>query len=112
LKDPNAKRYSLVKWLENSQFDSQNEWLGRLTSVPHSSIIDFDADELKAGMELSVVRNNGEIWRAQVIIPKTASNTIDLPPSSGKVSFVFFYISTFVLIFSRQSLTLKFDFKS
>lgn len=29
---------------------------------------------------------NGEIWRAQVIIPKTASNTIDLPPSSHKVS--------------------------
>ena len=56
--------------------------------MPHSSIIDFDADELKAGMELSVVRNNGEIWRAQVIIPKTASNTIDLPPSSGKVSLL------------------------
>jgi hypothetical protein len=36
-------------------------------------------------MEISVFRN-GEIWRAQVIIPKTASNTIDLPPSSHKVS--------------------------
>lgn len=53
--------------------------------MPHSSIIDFDADELKAGMEISVIRNNGEIWRAQVIIPKIASNTIDLPPSSSKV---------------------------
>lgn len=78
------KRYSLVKWLENSQFDSQNEWLGRLTSVPHTNIIDFDADELKAGIEINVIRNNGEIWRAQIIIPKTASNTIDLPPSSYK----------------------------
>jgi hypothetical protein len=77
------KKYSLVKWLENSQFDAQNEWLGRLTSVQHSNIIDFDVDELKAGMEISVFRN-GEIWRAQVIIPKTASNTIDLPPSTSK----------------------------
>ena len=83
-----SKRYSLVKWLENSQFDAQNEWLGRLTSVSHTNIIDFDADELKAGVEINVIRNNGEIWRAQVIIPKTASNTIDLPPSSYKVSGV------------------------
>jgi hypothetical protein len=77
------KRYSLVKWLENSQFDAQNEWVGRLMSVQHSNIIDFDADELKSGMEISVFRN-GEIWRAQVIIPKTAANTIDLPPSAHK----------------------------
>ena len=80
-----AKRYSLVKWLENSQFDAQNEWVGRLMSVQHINIIDFDADELKPGMEISVFRNSGEIWRAQVIIPKTASNTIDLPSSSNKV---------------------------
>ncbi len=84
------KRYSLVKWLENSQFDVHNEWLGRLTSVPHTNIIDFDPDELKAGIEINVIRNNGEIWRAQVIIPKTASNTIDLPPSSYKVNIFIF----------------------
>ena len=53
-------------------------------SVQHTNIIDYDADELKPGMEISVFRN-GEIWRAQVIIPKTASNTIDLPPSTNKV---------------------------
>jgi len=78
------KKYALVKWLENSHFDVHNEWVGRLTSVQHSNIIDFDAAELKAGMEISVFRNGGEIWRAQVIIPKTSSNTIDLPPSSHK----------------------------
>ena len=77
----------MVKWLENTQFDVNNEWLGRLTSVSHTNIIDFDADELKAGIEINVIRHNGEIWRAQVIIPKTASNTIDLPPSSNKVIF-------------------------
>lgn len=71
--------------MENSHFDVHNEWVGRLTSVQHSNIIDFDAAELKAGMEISVFRNGGEIWRAQVIIPKTSSNTIDLPPSSHKV---------------------------
>ena len=54
-------------------------------SVQHSNIIDFDADELKPGMEISVFRN-GDIWRAQVIIPKTASNTIDLPPTANKVN--------------------------
>ena len=48
-------------------------------------MIDFDCDELKPGIEISVIRNNGEIWRAQVIIPKTSSNTIDLPPNSSKV---------------------------
>ena len=80
-----SKRYSLVKWLENSQFDVNNEFVGRLTSVPHSNIIDFDSEDLKAGMEISVFRN-GEIWRAQIIIPKTASNTIDLPPSSQTIS--------------------------
>lgn len=53
-------------------------------SVQHSNIIDYDADELKPGMEISVFRN-GEIWRAQVIIPKTASNTIDSPSSTTKV---------------------------
>jgi hypothetical protein len=79
------KRYALVKWLENSQFDTNNEWFGRLTSVPHSNIIDYEVDDLKAGMEVSVFRND-EVWRAQVIIPKTASNTIDLPPSSQKIS--------------------------
>ena len=87
LLDALLKRYSLIKWLENSQFDAQNEWFGRLMSVQHSNIIDFDADELKPGMEISVFRN-GEIWRAQVIIPKTASNTIDLPSSTHKVSVV------------------------
>ena len=75
----------MVKWLENSQFDSKNEYLGRLTSVPHTNIIDFDAEELKAGMEISVFRN-GEIWRAQIIIPKTSSTTIDLPPSTHRIS--------------------------
>jgi hypothetical protein len=79
------KQNCLVKWLENFQFDVNNEWLGRLTAVSHSCIIDFDCDELKPGIEISVIRNNGEIWRAQVIIPKTSSNTIDLPPNSSKV---------------------------
>ena len=46
----NLKRYALVKWLENSQFDTNNEWLGRLTSVPHSNKIDNEVDDLKAGM--------------------------------------------------------------
>jgi hypothetical protein len=91
------KNYSLVKWLENRQFDVQNEWVGRLTSVQHSNIIDFDADELKAGMEISVFRN-GEIWRAQVIIPKTASNTIDLPPSCNKSVSVSNYLISYILI--------------
>lgn len=79
-----SKKYSLVKWLENSQFDVNNEWLGRITSVSHTNIIDFDADELKTGMEISIFRN-GEIWRAMVIIPKTTMNTVDLPPSSNKI---------------------------
>lgn len=73
------KKYALVKWLENSQFDVNSEWYGRLTSVPHSNIIDLDIDELKVGMEISVFRNCGEIWRAQVIIPKTSSTNMDIP---------------------------------
>lgn len=83
-----SKKYSIVKWLENSQFDVNNEWFGRLTSVPHSNIIDLDIDELKVGMEISVFRNCGEIWRAQVIIPKTASNTIDLPANTQRLAKV------------------------
>ncbi len=55
--------------------------------MPHTNIIDFDAEELKAGIEINVIRNNGEIWRAQIIIPKTSSNTVDLPPSSNKVGW-------------------------
>lgn len=77
------KRYSVVKWLENSHFDPQNEWVGRVACVQHSNIIDIDPDELKSGMEISVFRN-GEIWRAQVIIPKT-TNSIDLQPTNNKI---------------------------
>jgi len=35
-------------------------------------------------MEVSIFRN-GEIWRAQIIIPKTTMNTVDLPPSNHKI---------------------------
>ncbi|CAF0903866.1 unnamed protein product [Brachionus calyciflorus] len=79
----NEKKYALVKWLENSQFDVNNEWFGRLTSVPHSNIIDLDIDDLKVGMEISVFRNCGEIWRAQVIIPRTTSNDVSPPPPTS-----------------------------
>lgn len=82
------KKYALVKWLENSQFDVNNEWYGRLTSVPHSNIIDLDIDELKVGMEISVFRNCGEIWRAQVIIPKTSSTNMDLPTNTPRLTKV------------------------
>ena len=103
--DQSVRRNSLVKWLENSQFDVNNEWVGRLTAVPHSSIIDFDTDDLKPGIEISVIRNNGEIWRAQVIIPKTSSNTIDLPPSSSKVIIIIMIIN---LILSSSNIRLYF----
>ncbi|RNA30158.1 hypothetical protein BpHYR1_000748 [Brachionus plicatilis] len=82
------RKYALVKWLENSQFDVNNEWYGRLTSVPHSNIIDLDIDELKVGMEISVFRNCGEIWRAQVIIPKTSSTNMDVPTNTPRLTKV------------------------
>jgi hypothetical protein len=78
------KRYAVVKWLENSQFDVNNDYVGRITSEAHANILDFDSDDLKAGMEVGVFRNNGEIWRAQIIVPKTASNNIELAESSLK----------------------------
>jgi hypothetical protein len=80
------KRYAVVKWLENSQFDVNNDYVGRITSEAHANILDFDPDDLKAGMEVGVFRNNGEIWRAQIIVPKTASSNIDLPASNQKAN--------------------------
>jgi hypothetical protein len=41
--------------------------------------------KLQTGMQISVFRN-GELWKAQVIIPKTTMSCVDLAPSNNKVS--------------------------
>jgi hypothetical protein len=79
-----TRQYALIKWLENSQFDFNNELLGRMTSVPHTNIIDYEPEDLKAGMVISVFRNSGEIWRAQVVVPKTTLSGADLSPESDQ----------------------------
>lgn len=42
-----SKKFSLVKWLENKQFDRNNELTGRITSVLHSNILDVDVEYLR-----------------------------------------------------------------
>lgn len=44
-------------------------------------------------MEISIFRN-GEMWKAQVIIPKTNMNTVDLPPSNHRVNKNFILIES------------------
>jgi hypothetical protein len=53
-----------------------------MTCVPHTNIIDYEPEDLKPGMVISVFRNSGEIWRAQIVAPKTNSNDSDLSPES------------------------------
>jgi hypothetical protein len=53
-------------------------------------------------MEISIFRN-GEIWKAQVIIPKTNMNTIDLPPSNHKVNYMIFVFKLMSLIIKKKS---------
>jgi hypothetical protein len=45
-KKTDVKKYSVIKWLENKQFDRNNEFTGRITSVLHSNILDIDAEYL------------------------------------------------------------------
>jgi hypothetical protein len=68
-----SRPHALVTWLENSQFDYNNELLGRMSSVPHANIIDPEPENLRPGTVISVFRNSGEIWRAQVVKPKTSA---------------------------------------
>jgi hypothetical protein len=53
-----------------------HEWHGRLTSILQTNVSESQSlNGLKFGNPVNIFQS-GELWRAQVIIPKTSSDTV------------------------------------